>query len=383
MSKYKGHSFKKEQKKEYLPPLEVQVGCVSAPGMRDLSDWEKWEKSVEQRKNNSLKKAALERGDKNAFLSQVKGSVSERARAKVYFLKASRAAARDSRGGLTESSSIDDRPLNLDVQIFKDDNELSRIRSAKFIDNRTSYVNVFGHATDKTMLTSSEVVDFEDEEDHHDDDHSEVSVDNGCIEVEASFISEGASAAKSFPEELLVLENGMVSMRSKYGQVLPAVEAKKIDLYFGETAKNSFRETYRELDRRRKIMWSVEGNSPEDELARSILAPRAQSPFTSSVSQLCDLGILDRTGSRSSRRPRESSRLLESNTLQDNVCSYMINSFFTFKIIYSILLNIAFNLLYMRCSISLRQIRHQSPKMYRKLIPPLLSLLRTSQPQVS
>ena len=57
MSKYKGHSFKKEEKKEYLPPLEIQVGCVSAPGMRDLSDWEKWEKSVEQRKSNSIKKA--------------------------------------------------------------------------------------------------------------------------------------------------------------------------------------------------------------------------------------------------------------------------------------------------------------------------------------
>jgi len=48
MSKYKGHSFKKEIKL-VDPPIEVQTGCILPSGMRDFEDWEAWEKAKEAR----------------------------------------------------------------------------------------------------------------------------------------------------------------------------------------------------------------------------------------------------------------------------------------------------------------------------------------------
>ena len=91
-------------------------------------------------------------------------------------------------------------------------------------------------------------------------------------------------------------------MKSEYDEILPAIESNKLDLYFGLKAKESWNETYRELDRRRKILWSGDGKAPEDELIKTISSSRASSPFTSSVTQLYDSGMLNRSRSRGTSR---------------------------------------------------------------------------------
>ena len=122
-------------------------------------------------------------------------------------------------------------------------------------------------------------------------------------------------------------EEGKVSMRDEHAHVklLPAIDRHQVGNYYGDEAKSRFYETYHKLDRRRKIMWSPEGDTPEDELMRTIAAPRPYSPFTGPLDLLREAGI---TRSRpSSKINSRISVITEGLPLKDSIDKRDFDSF--------------------------------------------------------
>ena len=98
----------------------------------------------------------------------------------------------------------------------------------------------------------------------------------------------------SINEEISIIETNhskeVIMDKLGYGtgdedEVNKIIELKLVDKYFGEDAQVNWRQTYRQLDRRRKILLGREA-----ELYDTINMDRPLSPFIASVTKLLDAG---------------------------------------------------------------------------------------------
>ena len=281
---YQGHSFKEEKKEVVQPPIEVLAGGFLPSGMRDLTDWEKWKKDQEKRKDEHLMKKAIETGDKGLFNKALKGkSIAQKTR--MRFDQCMRDRPMYKRGNNTNDENLHHHEEDEKIEIFKDEKSFRYITEAKPVDSGKSKVSVFVDATNVISEQKAEKDKWRkeylarEEAERLEDERKRLEALRKPKEVKKD-ISEDPTLQK--------MGFGMVSLPDEHVHetLLPAIKASQVGNYYGDEARPKFYTSYRELDRRRKILWADDGGAPEDELMKTIASSRAQSPFTASVTSI-------------------------------------------------------------------------------------------------
>ena len=312
---YEGHSFKEEKKEIVQPPIEVLAGGFLPTGLRDLTDWDKWQKDKQKRKDQENTRKALESGDKDLFKKALKGkSIAQKTRMRVdQCMKDRKRSDSDDHHQHQEKEREDEEET---IEMLENDENFRYITEVKPIRSEKSHVSIFVDATNVISEQKTE----------EDRLRREILAKEEAerLEMEKKRLEESKKpeiVKKDISEDptLTKMGFGMVSLPDEHAHstLLPAIKASQVGNYYGDDAKPKFYESYRELDRRRKILWADDGGAPEDELMKTIASTRAQSPFTSSVTSLRE--AISRPASRElygRKLAIQSSSFLDKNALE-------------------------------------------------------------------